>query len=155
MKEDYPRFWLPFLPKVFTGSGAAFAAGTTFFFSLFDVGITSFSVGLFSVFVVLPRTPVLLVPGYTLCACTEIRTILTGISHDRARETRRGMGRRGRVAAEGTPRSVGLFARQPGWAFSYGHRASYDPTAGSFKKKLPDMPEMILRGSSSRHLPRA
>ena len=49
LKEDYPLFWLPFLPKVFAGSGAAFVAGATFFFSLFDVGITSFSVGFLSV----------------------------------------------------------------------------------------------------------
>jgi hypothetical protein len=75
MKEDYPLFWLPFLPKVFFGSGAAGAAGATFFFSLFDVGITSFSVGFFERTVDLPRTPLLLVQGYTLCARTGIQMV--------------------------------------------------------------------------------
>jgi hypothetical protein len=40
---DYPLFWLPFLPKVFAGSGAVFDAGATVFFFIFDVVITSFS----------------------------------------------------------------------------------------------------------------
>ena len=63
---DYPLFWLPFLPKVFAGSGAVFDAGATFFFSLFDVVITSFSV-VFR-YCGFATTPVLLVQGYTLCA---------------------------------------------------------------------------------------
>jgi hypothetical protein len=79
---------LPFLPKVFAGSGAVFAAGATFFFSLFDVVITSFSVVFCSSWF-LPLSLVLLVQGYTLCAGTGIFTTLFGYFCDRGTETRR------------------------------------------------------------------
>ena len=41
---DYALFPLDFLASVFAAPGAVFDAGATFFFSLFDVVITSFSV---------------------------------------------------------------------------------------------------------------
>jgi len=41
---DYALFPWDFLPSVGTTAGAAFDAGATTFFSLFDVVITSFSV---------------------------------------------------------------------------------------------------------------
>jgi len=58
------------LPSVGTTAGAAFDAGATTFFSLFDVVITSFY-SYFS-FCGLPHIPVLLIPGYTLCPCAGI-----------------------------------------------------------------------------------
>jgi hypothetical protein len=42
MNLNYPRFPLPFLASVFAATGAVFETGATFFFSLFDVVITSF-----------------------------------------------------------------------------------------------------------------
>jgi hypothetical protein len=71
MKMDYARFPLDFLASVFAAPGAVFEAGATFFFSLFDVCITSFS-GVFRLWRFLPRIHVLLVPGYTLCPCSGI-----------------------------------------------------------------------------------